>query len=94
MKQIKEQLHRERASLEADRLRDQPRDYSQMYYEGAIKCLNEYPVDGNIIESNHWISEKRVECRRHRPEGSDYWLGYWDALDIICEIRDKELYGF
>ena len=93
MKKIKERIYQEKLSLQVDKSKNNPSDYSQIYYEGAIKCLDEYPSDGNIVESNHWISEKRVECRRHRHEGSDFWEGYWDALDIICEIRDEELYG-
>ena len=39
MKAIKQRIHIERASLEADRLRDQPRDYSQMYYKGVISRM-------------------------------------------------------
>lgn len=85
---IKKKINEEKNILLIEKSKNKEGDYSQMYYNGAIKLLEDFPINDNIIVWNNYIKEKRIESKRYID--SDYWLGVSEELDILSNIIINE----
>ena len=61
---IKKKINEEKNILLIEKSKNKEGDYSQMYYNGAIKLLEDFPINDNIIAWNNYIKEKRIESKR------------------------------
>lgn len=87
---VAKRINEEKSVLIIEKTKNKIGDYSQIYYDGAIKCLEDFPVKENIIAYNTYLKEKRVESKIHID--SEYYQGVSEALDILTDILDEVLY--
>lgn len=88
---IKKEFDKEKSVLIVEKSKNKKEDYSQMYYDGAISCIENFPIDDNIAVWNDYVSEKRAESKRHI--NSDYWNGVYDELEILSDIINNVLFN-
>ena len=88
---IERKINEQKAILTIEKFKNKQGDYSQIHYEGAIKALEEFPINDNIVAKNQWLKEKRVETKRQR--NSEWWQGYSEGLDILTDILEEVLYN-